>query len=133
MKNVVIETSSHPCACDARVGIRRGVELAVRGGRIYARSGCHTGPLILYAHMYESHGSPPPSGLYVDPLFCAPKGFNHPELGQPALVRYIGDSFPVRRPARMELVVIAEAQLIWFASSDRNEIQVIELIGSAAA
>src|SRR5262245_12166102 len=122
MKNVVVEAARHPSARDARVGVRRSVEFAVGSVGIDARSGSPAGPLILNAYVYESHRSPPAAGLYLDPLFRAPVCLEQPELGQSTLVRNVGDAFPVRRPARMELVVVAEAHLVRFTASDRNDI-----------
>src|SRR5262249_59707465 len=112
MKTVVVEATRHPSACEARVGVRRGVELAVGGVGIDARSGCPAGPLILNAYVYESHRSPPAAGLYVPTLFCAPGWLWQAELGLTAPLCNVGEAVPARPPAPVGLPAVPPAPIL---------------------
>ena len=58
-------------------------------------------------------------------------GFENVKVRQPLFIRNIRNRFAVRRPARMEVIMIPERQLVWLAAFDRQRIKVIELIRAA--
>ena len=101
-----------PGAADPGVGVRRGVEAAVGGGEMDPRGHFLAGRIVHGAHREHPHGPAPvpPGDLDGAPLPAV--GLEERELRQPRRVVDVGDPLAVRRPARVEGVVLEEGQLV---------------------
>ena len=112
---------------DARVGVRRRVELAV-GGREMDSGAARLPAVVDGPDREHSHGPLPSAIDDADEAIFAAVHFEQCQLRQTLTVVDVRNPFAVRRPARMECVVLKERQLIRLATGDRLNIQIRELI-----
>ena len=118
---------------DALIGARWSIGLAVRGAQ---QDPCLRG-LARIRVEYRDPQSPP--GAAVDPpadldfRVLPAEGFEQPQARDAIAVRHVDDPLPVRRPARLEVVPVAERQLVGLAALDGQHVKVVELAAAMRA
>ena len=116
-------------AADPREGVRRGVETAVGGGEMNPRGHLLAGRIVHGAHREHAHRPAPVAPGDLDDALLPAVRLEERELRQPPRVVNVGDPLAVRRPARMEGVVLEERQLVGRAAVGRLDVEVRELVG----
>ena len=118
---------------DAVIGVRRCIGLAVCGAQQDAR----LGGLARIRIEYRDPQSPPRAA--VDPpadldfRVLSAEGLEQPQARHAIAVRHVDDPLPVRRPARLEVVPVAERQLVGLAALDGQHVKVVELAAAMRA
>ena len=83
-------------AAGPRIGVRRGVELAVGRGQVHPRAGDFTRARDRGPDREHAHGALPAPVGDVDGDLLAAVGLEQRQLGEPFPVRDVGDPLPIR-------------------------------------
>ena len=117
---------------DPRVGVGRGVELAVGRRQVHAGAGRCAGRGVAGRDRQDAHRPLPAPALDGHGAQGAAVCLQQRELRQAALVCDERDPLVVRRPPRMEGVVLKKGDLVGFSAGRRLHVEVVELVGGAA-